>query len=383
MLSYNQNNVRISNNGRRFALQHYNESITRLAGVLSNANQSIEVILVNCIVFIGLELLLGNTQGAMAHLRCGIRILRTWQERSSDNSSPYSELMGRYLMPIFRHMNLHASAMYGPLALPQPEHLSVRKVKRHEIFKDLVEARAVLLDIMNEGLLLANQRSTFGEKPSRDKAAFQQKQSLLSRGRHWEKAFDALLSEPSKKFLDLQDSQKAALLKLKHKTAKIWIENALNTDEISFDKHVLDFEDIISLAEATFERELELLTGEEYANFSVQMQVISLYYTAIKCRNPLIRRRALALLEHCSRTEGFWDSKMVIKVAQRVMKIEEEGLEGQTDATCLIVPSEWSRIHDIKITHQMVGDSRKALVEFRQRPNGDSRQWLLKREYFM
>ena len=93
----------------------------------------------NCIVFIGLELLLGNTEGAMAHLRCGIQILRPWQERrsdsSSDNTIPYSELMDRYLKPIFDHMNLHTSTMYGSLALPQPERLAVRKVKRYKKFQ--------------------------------------------------------------------------------------------------------------------------------------------------------------------------------------------------------------------------------------------------------
>ena len=240
----------------------------------------------------------------------------------------------------------------------------------------------MLLHIMTDGLQLANQTIVLGENPCRDKTAFQQKQSLLSRSRDWEKVFGTLLSEPSMKYPSLQDSQKVALLWVKQKTAAIWIANSLNTNETSFDNYGRDFENVISLAESTFEKELELLTGEEYANFSVQMQVISLYYTTIKCRNPSIRRRSLSLLQQSSRTEGFWDSKMVIKVAGRVVEIEEEGLEDQMDLTGLVVPSEWSRVHDVTVTPETLGSSRRALISFRQRPNGDSRQWLLRQEYF-
>jgi hypothetical protein len=131
------------------------------------------------------------------------------------------------------------------------------------------------------------------------------------------------------RYLSLQDSQKVALLKVQHKTAAIWISNALKTDETSFDKNVIEFEDIVSLAESTFEEELELLKGVEYVDFSVHMQFISFYYIIMKCRNPSICRRAFTLLKQASRTEGFWDSKMVMKVAERVIEIEEGGLENQ------------------------------------------------------
>jgi hypothetical protein len=385
-VSYDQRKFQLSKCGYRFALEHYNESVAGMAGALTDLSHSTEVILVNCIVFIGLELLLHNTEGAMAHLRCGLQVLRAWRERKSnsswDRSASHSGLMERHLLPMFGHMNLHASAMYGSLGMPQPEYLTVRKVKRYGSFKDLVQARGVLLDIMNEGLQLAGHATALGKSPSKDRKAFEQKQSLISRSRGWEIAFGAFLSEPSMKYLSLEDSQKVSLLWIKHKTASIWISNSLCKDETSFDNYVTDFDDIISRAESVFEKELDLLKGEEYANFSVQMQVISLHYTTVKCRNPSIRRRALALLERCSRAEGFWDSKMVIKIAKRVIGIEEEGMDEQTDLTGSVVPSEWSRIHGFEVTPARVGSSRRALISFKQWPTSDHRQWLLREEYF-
>jgi hypothetical protein len=119
-----------------------------------------EVISVNCILFTSLELLLGNTEGAMTHVRCGTQMLRNWQEErlKSTSVAPYSELMDRYVIPIFSHMNFHASIMYGTPALLHIEQLEVRKSRKFSRFRDVVEARAILLDIENEGIEVANTR---------------------------------------------------------------------------------------------------------------------------------------------------------------------------------------------------------------------------------
>ena len=63
-----------------------------------------------------------------------------------------------------------------------------------------------------------------------------------------------------------------------------------------------------------------------------------------RCRDPIIRRRAISILQNCGRTEGVWDYFLTSKVAQRVLDIEEAGL--QNVRSCEDVPG-WARISNV------------------------------------
>ncbi|KAH7139380.1 hypothetical protein B0J11DRAFT_516671 [Dendryphion nanum] len=51
--------------------------------------------------------------------------------------------------------------------------------------------------------------------------------------------------------------------------------------------------------------------------------IVPLFLTACRCRDPIIRRRALALLLNCRRREGVWDSYGAGMVALQCIKLEE------------------------------------------------------------
>lgn len=51
--------------------------------------------------------------------------------------------------------------------------------------------------------------------------------------------------------------------------------------------------------------------------------IVPLFLTACRCRDPVIRRRAVALLLNCRRREGVWDSNGAGMVAVQVVKLEE------------------------------------------------------------
>lgn len=52
--------------------------------------------------------------------------------------------------------------------------------------------------------------------------------------------------------------------------------------------------------------------------------VSPLYVTISRCREPGIRRRALALMQACKRREGLWDSSLAARLGIRVIEIEEQ-----------------------------------------------------------
>lgn len=100
-----------------------------------------------------------------------------------------------------------------------------------------------------------------------------------------------------------------------------------------------------------------------------------LYLTAIKCRFPSIRRKAISLLSSSPRREGMWDAFLAVKVAEKVMTIEEEGLKGSH------IPPERSRIHDTVIDADMSPDPYQHLVVFKLKPNGINGEWHSRQEY--
>ena len=375
---------------RRFALQHYNEAIGLLTGSSPESKPSTEVILVSCILFVCLELLLGNVEGAINHVHGGIKIIHGWKSeqaksgaKSSQKSTPTVEFIEDNIGPLFDHFNLH-SFIYGRPAptFPIQEKSSDQKAKK---FNSFLDARSSLLNLMNAGQQFAKAFGVYSHNhsPENGATAALKKANLVARIRRWPKAFDALMASPKMAQLNAEDLRAANLLRLQHKIGAIWIPNALNAGETSFDSYIDDFDSLVRLATSIYEKDLETTPTRRYASFSFEMQNIApLYITAIKCRNPVIRRNALNLMKRMPRREGFWDSRLVIKMAERAIDIEEEGLEELKDSTGSVVPSEWSRVHEISLAPESVGNSRRALVSFTQRPNGLDCERSCRQEYF-
>jgi Fungal specific transcription factor domain/Fungal Zn(2)-Cys(6) binuclear cluster domain len=61
-------------------------------------------------------------------------------------------------------------------------------------------------------------------------------------------------------------------------------------------------------------------------SFSLSLGIIPpLYVVSTRCRDPVIRRRAIHLLSICNRREGIWDSWLSSRVARHILEIEENG----------------------------------------------------------
>jgi len=68
---------------RSFALKQYNQAVHRLSRQLEESNDSIEVTLISCVLFVCLELLLRNMQGAITHLQNGVQLIQAWKDENS------------------------------------------------------------------------------------------------------------------------------------------------------------------------------------------------------------------------------------------------------------------------------------------------------------
>jgi hypothetical protein len=64
--------------------------------------------------------------------------------------------------------------------------------------------------------------------------------------------------------------------------------------------------------------------------------IVPLFVTACRCRDPILRRRAIAFLMNCRRREGVWDSYGAAMVALNCVKTEE-GIDADVD----LGPENW------------------------------------------
>ena len=169
-------------------------------------------------------------------------------------------------------------------------------------------------------------------------------QGLLDK---WETAFERYLRSPDTT-LDPKGQQGALALKIYQRIGALHLKAPVSrmlTDETIWDAFVPDGEEIVSLAESVVALEDSAATLETPI-FSFDISIVGpLYSVAHKCRDPFLRRRAIALLRSSPRQEGIWDSHMAARVAERIMTIEESGLGEIRSAMDL---PDWARISDVQ-----------------------------------
>lgn len=174
--------------------------------------------------------------------------------------------------------------------------------------------------------------------------------------------------------LEMSDHQ-VSLLRIRYLTALIVISTGLYAEEIIYDRFLLEFRTVVSLTTDILGRRDPSPT--DHVGFSLDGGIIHpLYLAAAKCRSPEVRRRAIELLYSFPGSEGAWEGPMLARISERVMEIEEGGLDMEMvspDGTELLPIPEFRRIHSVDIeTHYA---ERYSAVSFRSRPNGLDGEW--------
>ncbi|KAJ2968119.1 hypothetical protein NQ176_g9333 [Zarea fungicola] len=125
------------------------------------------------------------------------------------------------------------------------------------------------------------------------------------------------------------------LLLIYYNTAIVWVSTSLSREEVANDAHVASFATIVSLASSIIS---SAQRGPPLHSFSFETELIApIYWTAQKCRHPILRRAAVKLLmknELKNRRENLWHSNEAIAVALRAIEVEEEKMERSVVMDC-------------------------------------------------
>ncbi|OAL52714.1 hypothetical protein IQ07DRAFT_563475 [Pyrenochaeta sp. DS3sAY3a] len=337
-----------SGNEHKTLLFHYNRSVRCLIDRIGEPTYSPEIGLVTCLLFICIEFLRANHHTAFAHMRNGLKIVaEIQQQRDFDYQSPlFKHLPSRTsmnmiedsLVPIFIR-GMATALMFGvsvendlPIPIPFPKSFEAPK------FTSILQAQKAYYELRNATIIFFRQMVIkILQTIPRTSEDFQHQGNFLEAHRTWFHALQRL--EASQNF-SLEDAVAISATKVSYYATYIHVACAMDASQMTFDAHLTTFKELLHHAKIVLNsrnlgRNDKVGAGTKShpnpaANFTFDLSLIlSLFYTAIRCRCPTTRRSANALLSLDPPREGLWDAEQHVAVSKRVIEMEEMEVDGK------------------------------------------------------
>lgn len=325
------------------ALEQYNKAIRHLGVHFASKNkESLQVALITCMVFIHIELLRNRFMIANSHLHNGLRLLseipnREWPSPVSNSLMlrPEPGSVDDYLIEAFTRLNIYSTVLGHSsfLSIVGQDATCGPNYDIPQVFQTFREARWHLDGLINGVYYLSMQIEEFFHRYNHVPEKFICcKTRLQSSLEIWLRTFDICLAS----FTAQDDRQMILgipLLRIYHLMTSIMVSVCIRPgDEMIYDVYMVDFASIVRQAIDLWKVALlehyivppSLNSDFPEASFAIDVGFIPpLYYTALKCRNPGIRREAMNLLLAAPHREGLWDGVQAAYTARRIMEIEE------------------------------------------------------------
>ncbi|TAQ84266.1 hypothetical protein B7494_g7405 [Chlorociboria aeruginascens] len=336
----------------QFVLQQSIKAIRCLNDTIATRGlESRASVLISCFLFICLESMQGNNRAALAHLDCGIKVLRHSANVSSprthplsSNAAPDQQLIQEHITALFGTMDSQASSFYNtrPMSFfSLAENTNIKTSLAIPIppvphsFRSLTEARACF----NTQAVATVQFGKIAQyfSPTADGSEpdipDDLKRAFLSRGANHilqlEKILHQLNNFLAQKSITMDTNELLAsiALKLNHLGLTIVVKAGMFKTETEFDALIPDFGRIVFYVDSLIRLSRSRNGGGKKGHYSCEGGILApLWYTASRCRDPGIRRKAVELVMISPRREGLWDSMVARALAEWVIAMEEEGL---------------------------------------------------------
>lgn len=336
------------------AVAEYNKAIHFVNDfILKNENaRSLSTILITCVLFVVLELYGGCVDKAIMHLNEGRKLLLLLGRRqnyiltgaSSTDEALYfaarPESVEDKLINMFAHMDLQAayfgserpqlklSAYENETNGTKPPSIAFDPSLLIDIparFRSLHEANQHLVILTNECLRFTGHTFDQTKHTIRNHVSNCHRRCLSSCLRRWREAY----SEPCFTITQLEKEEiswksQSALMLVQHAWLTIIIATSyLEVEETELDCLIDYFTTIVNSTAFVFSPEGEG-TSANRKHFALELGIVPpLWWTAMKCRHPKIRRKALWLLGQVG-SEGFWDPMIMRQIGIETLVLEEE-----------------------------------------------------------
>jgi hypothetical protein len=318
------------------ALRKYNIAVQQTAQLLNLKDpNSCRVVLVSCLLFVCLELLQNNYARAIDHLIAGLRMILFSENAGEDTHLPTSlSILGDSLKQFFGRIVVQSMFLgdthWDVRLIPK-----VHKIETPAAFSTLTEAKDRLDSLFLSAYPFLH---LIAREPGHDRGKFYQSQ-LLNEISIWYRLFQRFVDDYQAKFTP-KDSLRAILLEIHSSSLSVMVDTALGKCKTFRNAPAPRFLRIITLVEGLLSHQNQFLSSfntppSRLPHYSFDLGVIGpLFYTAVKCRDPTVRSKALSLLRHPNipHREGMYNAEMSAVISQRVTVMEETFLRDSIHA---------------------------------------------------
>jgi cholestenol Delta-isomerase len=333
---------------RSYSLIQYNLAVKHTQNILAKSGDgdadAVTKGLVACVLFICVENLIGNFKTAQMHLQNGLKIIARQTTQRANQIQKTSIQVPEDIVQVLHRLDLQAMSL-GDSRNPYPHHMNLMPLDINAMprsFDRFDAATSHLIDIFRCIIRVAS----LSEPKPIPQSSLDAFTTLLS---NWSISFNHLLSTSN---IAKQTPNSVILMKMYHILLTILVSVRVYGLESRHDSQLNHYRYLVALGTT-------IITNEESrdasmfddAIFSFEPGVIfALFFTAIKCRHPVVRRQAVDLLRRSRQREGAWESVGAAHVADFVIEVEEEGLTDteRTGAGPEVV-KEGNRVHLVNI----------------------------------
>ncbi|RHZ68351.1 hypothetical protein CDV55_107157 [Aspergillus turcosus] len=305
------------------ALRWYSRSLANMRRQIDRGSVDIHVALISCILFICIETLQGRVEEALRLYQQGVSLifeLRAGGTRMG--SCPGSASLEDTIIPIFLRLGTIALSISG---VPVSGLLDEMQSLAGNTFSSLSSARLAMTALAAEGMIFqrtVEEHFAINGHEVPIPLAFKNKQEdIQKRLAAWHRAYTNLVnsSDPSK----LPTSGTSLLLTF-HAATFVITTVCTEQLETAYDAYLPQFRLIVE--QSAVHLEASAGPNGRQPPFTFEMGPgLSLFLTAIKCREPWLRRRALQLLRKAPPMQGLYKCPPGATLAEAFMRLEESG----------------------------------------------------------
>jgi hypothetical protein len=331
----------------RFALQQYGRAVQEMRDSTAIGTHRTRSILLSCLVIICFEAFYGNHESALKQLRTGLNLINTWAETKGPggchNSTTLvlaaSDFLETELIQAFARLELHVIMIMKSRRGSSQYHVTMTDMVLPGVslmpssFSSVEEATMHLGSIIRRFLMLLNSdkediilscrhlsSSILEHIPSTYLA---ERERLLDMLIQWHSAFDPIIQRVRRTANDT-DCRAVLIMHLQYLTTYFAISSLPNKSPQRRRDYMPLFSEMLSLSRSILQHP-DTVTNI----FTFNAQTIKpLFTVACQCPNSTLRRQAISMLLAAPRREVFWDAILCGKLAQWIMTIEEEELDG-------------------------------------------------------
>ncbi len=308
---------------RQYAEKQHNKALEAARALIASSRpEDVDRVLIACIIFIIFENVRGEFQAASMHMDSGRAIVAQNLQRlqSSARRKDLLEIeraLARVDLPA-----ICFSDSTSPYRYTIVDFHRTRPILTPDFFQDINEAQDALIDLLRWLLVIGNHIDIVEMDGDLLTLARYQAEKIRCGAiiDLWHTYFEDVVRK-----MDASQSLTVLNMKLWYACAKILVQVEGFGAETRYDAFMHRWKEMVQYGEQLAQA---LAAPAQSTSFSFDFgYVIPVYLVGTRCRDPLLRRRAIQILRAYPRQEGVWESTAAAAVAAQWVAAEEAGLE--------------------------------------------------------